>query len=142
LGPGRHHGGADLGYYDTVRNKHGRNETNEKRTGESDHTPITYLLSTSLASCNMKIDSDVLFHTLYVIITNSHVSEIENVHRHSAQSFALILLQRSFVCGIVKKRALNQNKNTNTMLTEMLEIVLTPKSLGPPKIGGPRFKPF
>jgi len=43
-GPCRHFGGADLGYYGMVRNKHSRSETNEKRTGESDHTPITYLL--------------------------------------------------------------------------------------------------
>jgi len=28
------------------------------------------------------------------------------------------------------------------LLTKMLEIVLTPEILGPPKIGGPRFKPF
>jgi len=28
------------------------------------------------------------------------------------------------------------------MLAEMLEIVLTPKILRPPKIGGPRRKPF
>jgi len=27
------------------------------------------------------------------------------------------------------------------MLIEMLEIVLTPKILGPPKIGGPRLEP-
>jgi len=47
-----------------------------------------------------------------------------------------------FVSGIVKKRALNQNKNTNIMLTEMLEIDLTPKILGPPEIGSPRLKPF
>jgi len=37
----------------------------------SDHTPIIYLLNTSLASWNLKIDSGVLFHTLCVIITNS-----------------------------------------------------------------------
>jgi len=47
-----------------------------------------------------------------------------------------------FVSGIVKKRALNQNKNTNIMLTELLEIVFTSKILGPPEIGGPRLKPF
>jgi len=41
-----------------------------------------------------------------------------------------------------KKSALNQDKNTNTMLAEMLEIVLIPKILGPPEIGGPGFKPF
>jgi len=39
----------------------------------------------------------------------------EYTYRHSLQSFALILLQRSFVSGIVRKRALNQNKNTNTI---------------------------
>jgi len=36
-----------------------------------------------------------------------------HAHRHSLQFFALIPLQRSFVSGIVKKRALNQNKNPN-----------------------------
>jgi len=35
------------------------------------HTPITYLLSTSPARVIWKIDSGVLFHTLYVTITNS-----------------------------------------------------------------------
>jgi len=30
---------------------------------------------------------------------------------------------------------LNQNKNTNIALTEMLEIVFTPKILVPPEIG-------
>jgi len=44
-------------------------------------------------------------------------------------------LRSFFYSGIVKKRGLNQNKNTNIMLTEMLEIVLTPESLGPPKSG-------
>jgi len=44
--------------------------------------------------------------------------------------------------GIVKKRALKQNENTNVMLSEMLEIVLTLKILRPPEIGGPRLKPF
>jgi len=28
------------------------------------------------------------------------------------------------------------------MFTEMLEIVITPKILGPPEIGGPRIEPF
>jgi len=44
------------------------------------------------------------------------------------------------VSGIVKPRALNQKKIE--LLTEMLEIVLTPKLLGAPEIGGPRLKPF
>ena len=37
---------------------------------------------------------------------------------------------------------LKQKYNTNIMLTEMLEIVLTPKILGPLEIGGPRLKAF
>ena len=49
---------------------------------------------------------------------------------------SIIRAQRSFVSGIVKKCALNENKNTNVMLIEMLEIVLTPKILGLPEIGG------
>jgi len=45
---------------------------------------------------------------------------------------------------MVKKRALKQNKNktTNVMLSEMVQIVLTLKILGPPEIGGPKLKPF
>jgi len=38
---------------------------------------------------------------------------IAHRHRHSLQFFPLIFPQRSFVTGIVKKRGLNQNKNTN-----------------------------
>jgi len=37
---------------------------------------------------------------------------------------------------------LNQNKNTNIMLAEMLETVLTPKILGPFETGGPRLRPL
>jgi len=37
---------------------------------------------------------------------------------------------------------LNQNKNTNILLTEKLEIVLTRKILAPPEIGRPRLKLF
>ena len=48
-------GDAELGCYGTVRNKNSHNETNEKTAVKlSDHTPITYLLSISLASCNQK----------------------------------------------------------------------------------------
>jgi len=92
-GPCRHFGGADLGYFGTVRNKHGCNETNEKRTGESDHTPFIHLLSTSLASCNLKIDSGALFHTLYGIITNSQCFR----NRECSSSFSSILRAHSSI---------------------------------------------
>jgi len=43
-------GSAELGCYGTVRNQNSHNETNEKVAVKLfDHTPITYLLSTSLA---------------------------------------------------------------------------------------------
>jgi len=39
--------GAELGYYGTARNKNSHSETTEKvRVKLSDHTTITYLLST------------------------------------------------------------------------------------------------
>jgi len=38
-------------------------------------TAITYLLSTSLASCNLKKDSGVLFDTLCITITNSQLQK-------------------------------------------------------------------
>jgi len=44
------------------------------------------------------------------------------------------VLQRSLVRGIVKKRALNQKKNTKILLIEMLEVILT-KIVSPPDIG-------
>jgi len=52
------------------------------------------------------------------------------IHFNPSRSFLQI-----FVSGIAKKRALYQNKNANKLLTKMLEIVLTPKLLGPPKLG-------
>jgi len=69
----------------------------------------------------------------HIICSNNQFStpDKENAHRHSLQSFPLILLQRFFVRGIVKKRALNRNKHTNIMFTEMLEIVFAPKFWGP-----------
>jgi len=100
------------------------------------HTHNTYLLSlsTSLASCNLKMDSGVLFHTLYATITNSqcHKNQ-ENAYRHSLQSFLLILLWRSYVSGIVKKRALKQNKNKYNCLQKCWKLSLTPKFWGPTK---------
>ena len=108
----------------------------------SDHTPITYLWSTSQASFNRK--NGFRRFVPHIICSKNQFStpEKENAHRHSLQSFELILLLSSFVSGIVKKRALNQNKNTKIMLTELLEIVFTPKILGPSEIGGPSLKPF
>ena len=101
----------------------------------SDHTPIAYLWSISLASCNLK--NWFRRFVPHITCNNNQFStpEKENAHRLSLQSFELLLLLRSFVSGIVKKRALNQNKNTNIMLTEFLKIVFTPKNLGPPKSG-------
>ena len=108
----------------------------------SDHTPITYLWSTSQASFNRK--NGFRRFVPHIICSKNQFStpEKENAHRHSLQSFELILLLSSFVSGIVKKRALNQNKNTKIMLTELLEIVFTPKIWGPSEIGGPSLKPF
>jgi len=57
------------------------------------HTPITYLLSTSLASCNLKMDSGVLFHTLYVIITISQYQKKRIaivIHFNPSRSFFYI----------------------------------------------------
>jgi len=89
------------------------------------------------------MDSGVSFHALYVTTTNSQ--------RHKKRILIVIYFNpsRSFFCRDLfsgrlqqKNVALNQNKNTNIMLTEMLEIVLTPKILGPPEIGDPRLKRF
>ena len=58
----------------------------------SDHTPITYLLSTSLASCIWKMDSGVIIHTLYVIIDNS---------QHYKKTMLIVIRfnpSRSFFC--------------------------------------------
>jgi len=67
----------------------------------SDHTPITHLLSTSLASCKPeKIDSGVLFHTFYVKITNSQLHEkrmLIVIHFNPLRSFFYI--ERYFVSG-------------------------------------------
>jgi len=56
----------------------------------SDYTHITYLLSTSLASCYLK---NGLRRCVPHIIRNKQFSIPwkENAHRHSLQSFALIL---------------------------------------------------
>jgi len=87
------------------------------------------------------MDSGVLFHALYVTITNS-----QSQKREWSSSFTSILRAHSskeiFVSDIVKKSAFNQSKNTNTVLTETLEIVLASKNLGLSEIGGPRHKPF
>jgi len=79
----------------------------------SDHTHITYLVSASLASCNLK--NGFRRFAPHIIRNNNQFSTPykENACRHSLQSLALILLQRSFdSCG-VKTSALNQKKNTN-----------------------------
>jgi len=52
------------------------------------------------------------------------------------------VLYRSFVSGIVKKRALNQNKNTNTITYKNAGNRPYSRNFGPPKIRGPRLKPF
>jgi len=57
-----------------------------------DHIPITYLLSTSMASCNLKNGFRRFVPHINVIVTNSQRIKKENVHRHSFQSFAIILL--------------------------------------------------
>jgi len=58
------------------------------------------------------MDSGVLFHKFYV----TEKTILNAIKRECSLSFtsilcALILPERSFVRGIVKKRALNQNKN-------------------------------
>jgi len=66
---------------------------------KSDHTPNTYLLSTSLASCNPKIGFKRFVP--HIIRNNNPLSTPykENALRHSLQSLALILLERPFVSG-------------------------------------------
>jgi len=56
------------------------------------HTAIIYLLSTSLASCNLK--KGFRRFVPHIICNNDQFStpEKENAHCHSLQSFALILL--------------------------------------------------
>jgi len=75
------------------------------------HTPNKNLLSATLASWNLK--NWFRRFVPHIIYNNNQFStpEKENFHCYLLQSFALILLLRSFVSGIVKKRALNQNKN-------------------------------
>jgi len=41
VGPCKHFWEANLSCYNTVKNKNSHNETNEKASGESDHTPGT-----------------------------------------------------------------------------------------------------
>jgi len=92
--------GSDLGCYGTVWNKNSHSEANEEGSGESDRTPITYLLSTSLAACNLK--NGFRRFVSHIICNNNQFStpEKENAHRHSLQSFSLIPLCRSLVSSI------------------------------------------
>jgi len=63
-----------------------------------------------------KMDSGVLFHEFYATITNSQPHKKRMLlDMHFNQSLALILLQRSCANCIVRKRTLNQNKNTNVI---------------------------
>ena len=130
-----------MGCYGTVRNNNSHSETNEKGSGESDHTPITYLLSTSLASCNLK---NGFWRFVPHIICNNQFStpEKENAHHHSLQSFAPIHLYRSLVRGIVKKRALNQNKKYKYNAYRNSGNCPYCQNFGAPEFGGPRLKPF
>jgi len=52
------------------------------------------------------------------------------------------ILYRSFVSGIVKKRALNQNKYTSTIASKNAGNRPYSRNFRTPKIGGPRLKPF
>jgi len=84
---------AELGCCGTARNKNSHNETNEEAAVKlSDHTPISYLLSTSLASCNLK--NRFRRFVPHIICNNNQFStpEKDNAHHHSLQSFAVILL--------------------------------------------------
>ena len=86
-------GKAELGCYGTVRNNNNHNETNTTAAVNlSDNTPITYLLNNSLASCNLQN----IFRRFvpHIICNNNQFStpEKDDAHRHSLQSFALILL--------------------------------------------------
>ena len=110
------------------------NLTKKSAVKLSDHTHITYLLSTSLASCNLKnwFRCFVPHIRLYVTITNSqrHKKRIHIViHFNLSRSFS----RRSFVCGIVKNVC---RTKTNIMLIEMLENILPLKNLGPSEIEG------
>jgi len=89
------------------------------------------------------MDSGVLFHTSYVPITTSQLHEkgmLIVIHFNPSRSFFYML--RSFVSGIVKKRALNQSKNTNIIAYKNARNCPYSQILVPPEIRGPRLKPF
>ena len=83
--------GAELGYYVTVRNKNRHNNTNKKAAVKSsDHIPITYLWSTSLASCILK--NGFRCFVPHIICNNNQFStpERENAHRRSLRAHSSI----------------------------------------------------
>jgi len=85
--------------------------------------------------------SGVLFQTLYVTITNSQRHEkrmLIIIHFNLSRPF----LKRSFAGDTVKRRALNQNKNTNTIAYRNAGNCPYSQNFGAPEIGGPRHKPF
>jgi len=84
-----------------------------------------------------KMDSGVLFHTLFVTITMPNAIKWE-----CSSSFTLILrahssVERSFVSGIVKKSALNQNKNTNIIAYRNAGNFPYSQTFGAPQNRGP-----
>jgi len=82
------------------------------------------------------MDSGVLFHTSYVPITTSQLHEkgmLIVIHFNPSRSFFYML--RSFVSGIVKKRALNQSKNTNIIAYKNARNCPYSQILVPPKSG-------
>jgi len=68
--------------------------------------------------------------------------------RYSSSSFPSILRTHSSILEIFCSRHIKntcvepKQKYKYNLLTKILEIILTPGILGPPKIGGPRLKPF
>jgi len=100
-----------------IKNKNSHTETNERQQWSYVTTLTTHIYWVWVLHwphVTSKMDSGILFHTLYVTITNSQCHKnLENTYHHSLQSFLLILLWRSSDSGIVKKRALKQEKNTN-----------------------------
>jgi len=58
------------------------------------------------------------------------------------KSLETSVLYRSFVSGTVKKRAVNQNKNTNIIAYKNAGNCPYSRNFGAPKIAGPRLKPF
>ena len=89
-GPCKHFGGTDLGCYGTVRNKNSHNESNEKGSGESDRTSTAILLSTSLASCDLK--NGFRRSVSHIICINSKFSTSEKrmlivIHFDPSRSF-------------------------------------------------------